>query len=203
MSREFGFGGVDLQPGDHLCGFYFGEAERDVLLLPYLTAGLRDGDKCLGVVDSTKPARVLARLSEAIGDVDVAACLASKQLELWPSEGTYLRSGDFEPDAMMAFWEAHVAAATGEGGYGFARVVGEMSWLARVGLDRKRLLYYESSAHRFAPRYPQSLLCLYDMSKLGSGILFDLLKTHPKLLLGGLVLENPHYLTPEELATQR
>jgi hypothetical protein len=145
---------------------------------------------------------VLDRLGETIGDVDVEACLASKQLELWPSEETYLRSGEFSPDDMMAFWEAKVATATSDGGYSFARLVGEMSWLARVGLDRKLLMYYESSARLFARQYPQSVLCLYDLRKLGSGVLFDLLKTHPKLLLGGMVLENPHYLTPEELPVQ-
>jgi hypothetical protein len=30
-----------------------------------------------------------------------------------------------------------------------------------------------------------------------------MLKTHPKLLLGGMVLENPHYLSPDELLAAR
>jgi hypothetical protein len=32
-------------------------------------------------------------------------------------------------------------------------------------------------------------------------MMLDLLRTHPKLLLGGLVIENPHYLTPDEYLT--
>ena len=29
-------------------------------------------------------------------------------------------------------------------------------------------------------------------------MMLDLVRTHPKLLLGGLVIENPHYLTPDD-----
>lgn len=160
-------------------------------------AGLRDGDKCLAVVDSTDPSDVIARIDDGI---DVAGCLASRQLELWTSSQTYLRTGEFSPDWMIGFWEDQVRATADEGRYDFARVVGEMSWLARVAPDRELVVGYEAWAQRFAPRYPQVLLCLYDLSRLGSGILVDLLKTHPKLLLGGLILENPHHLSSDEFA---
>jgi hypothetical protein len=41
-------------------------------------------------------------------------------------------------------------------------------------------------------------VCLYDLREFGGGLLMELLKTHPKVLLGGLVFENPHYLSPDE-----
>ena len=59
---------------------------------------------------------------------------------------------------------------------------------------------YEAAVNAFAPRYPQAYLCLYDLALFGGGILVDLLRTHPKLLMGGLVLENPHYRPPDDLA---
>jgi hypothetical protein len=31
----------------------------------------------------------------------------------------------------------------------------------------------------------------------------DVLKTHPKMLLGGSVVENPNYLTPDEFLAQQ
>jgi hypothetical protein len=34
-------------------------------------------------------------------------------------------------------------------------------------------------------------------------MLVDLLRTHPKLLIGGLVIDNPHYLSPEEFLAAR
>jgi hypothetical protein len=51
--------------------------------------------------------------------------------------------------------------------------------------------------------HPQVILCLYDLQRHGAGILLDLLTTHPKVLLGGIVLENPHYLSPDEYQASR
>ncbi|QIM22838.1 hypothetical protein G7075_19700 [Phycicoccus sp. HDW14] len=76
------------QPGDHLCGFYYGDEERDALLLPFLRGGLRAGDKCLAVVDSTPVEDVIAEVTEGL---DADALLASGQLELYGSGQTCLR----------------------------------------------------------------------------------------------------------------
>ena len=35
------------------------------------------------------------------------------------------------------------------------------------------------------------------------GMVVDLLRTHPKLLLGGLLLDNPNYMSPEEYRAAR
>jgi len=185
---------VGVQQGDHVCGFYYGDEERDAILLPFLSDGLAAGDKCVAVVDSTPPAELLARL----GVVDEA--VRSGQVEFYGSAETYLRGGSFEPDAMISFWEERARITEQDGRFGFARVVGEMAWLERVPPPREHVVRYESWADGFAVRYPHAILCLYDLRRLGSGILLDLLRTHPKLLLGGLVLENPHHLSSDEFA---
>jgi DNA-binding NarL/FixJ family response regulator len=38
-------------------------------------------------------------------------------------------------------------------------------------------------------------MCLYDLQRFGVSTLVDVIKTHTKVLLEGMVLENPHYLT--------
>ena len=45
----------------------------------------------------------------------------------------------------------------------------------------------ESEMNRFLPLYPQVILCLYDMQQFGGDIVVDLLRTHPKVLFGGMV----------------
>lgn len=199
MSREFGLPDVPLQPGDHVCVCYVGDDERDAILLPFLEAGLRDGDRCLAVVDVPEPATVLERLDPAL---DPAGCVAGRQLQLWGSAETYLRAGRFSSDWMAEFWAEQVRAA-GLDGYELVRVVAEMSWLARTDLERRQLVEHEAWAHRFAAGQGMVLLSLYDLDVLGSGILIDLLRTHPRVLLGNLVLENPHYLSAGEFAGAR
>jgi MEDS: MEthanogen/methylotroph, DcmR Sensory domain len=196
--HEFGLAGVDLSPGDHLCAMYLGQEERDNIVLPYLRAGLRAGDKCLCIIDSSPLGDLLA----GIGDEhEVAAYVASRQLEVRTADEAYLHTLPFTTEAMLEYWENSVGAAVKSGSYVFARVTGEMPWEMRTLPGRTEFFRYEGALNRFAPRYPQAILCLYDLDRFGGGFLVDLLRTHPKLLMGGLVLENPHYRPPEELAT--
>jgi hypothetical protein len=188
---------VTFRPGDHLCGFYYGECERDALLLPYLQAGIRAGDKCVAVLDSVSPQQVLANLGATAEVVD------SGQVELYTAEQTYLSGGSFDADTMIAFWEERAERSRADVRFTAARVVGEMSWLERRPTTRDALVGYETWANSFAARYPQVIVCLYDLQRLGGGILLDLVCTHPKLLVAGLVLENPHYLSGEEFAQRR
>jgi hypothetical protein len=194
-SHDLGVPGVAVAPGDHLCAFYLGDRERDELLLPYLRAGLHEGDKCLGIVDSNDPSTLANELG---GGIDVDACVASKQLELWKSTDSYLRDGKFTIERMIEFWEGTVGPAVQSDGFEFVRVFGEMTWSLRDMPGVEYLADYESEVNRFVPKYPQVILCMYDLREFGGGLLMDLLKTHPKVLLGGLVLENPHYLSPDE-----
>ena len=132
--------------------------------------------------------------------LDTDALLASGQLELHTSATTYLRDGTFAPDEMIAFWEDQAAAGAGAE-HGFARVVGEMSWLERTPTARENVVRYETWADGFALRFHHAILCLYDVRRLGSGIMLELMRTHPKLLLGGLILENPHHRPASHRAT--
>jgi hypothetical protein len=195
-----GVAGVQVKPGDHICAFYVGLEERDQVLLPYLREGLLAGDKVICVVDASEPSEVLASMGP---DIDVDGCIASQQFELRPSTEAYLPEGSFSTGEMLEFWNASVGAALGEGGYTFARAVGEMTWALRDAPGVEELVGYESELNRFMPKYPQLILCLYDLKRFGGGVVVDMLKTHPKLLLGGMLLDNPYYLSPDEFLAVR
>lgn len=47
-----------VSPGTHFCALYSGPAERDRLLFPFLEEGLRNGDKCLCLIDGLEVALV-------------------------------------------------------------------------------------------------------------------------------------------------
>jgi MEDS: MEthanogen/methylotroph, DcmR Sensory domain len=188
---------LSIEPGDHICALYRGVAERDGVLLPYIRAGLESGDKCLAVVDATGPEHLLDRLRH---EIDVDACLACEQLDVMSSDDAYLRTGSFASEEMLAFWDAYASAALDEDRFSFIRIAGEAAWALRDQHTTDELIRYESDLNRFTGRYPQAVLCLYDLTRFGGDILVDLMRTHPKLLLGGLVLDNPHYLSPDEFA---
>ncbi len=188
-NKDDGSPGLQLAQGDHVCAFYFGSAERDEILLPFLREGVRQGDKCIGVVDAVEPTEVAGALG-----VDAEEAIRSGQLELFRSKDAYLRTQRFDPGAMVDFFDDAVGPAMRSGRYGCARVVGEMSWSLRDVPGADDLIEYESEVNDFVPRYAQVVLCLYDLERFGGGLVPDLLRTHPKILLGGLVLDSPHYL---------
>jgi hypothetical protein len=194
-----GVPGVTIAPGDHLCAFYRGLAERDEILIPYLREGLLSGDKCICVVDATDPEQVLAALA---GELDLPPLITNRTLDVQRSRETYLRGDRFSTERMLDFWDDAVGGALANG-FGFARAVGEMTWSLGdlPGVDE--LVSYESKLNRFLPRYPQVILCLYDLNRFTGEILLDLLKTHPKVLLGGMLVANPYYLEPDEFLVGR
>jgi MEDS: MEthanogen/methylotroph, DcmR Sensory domain len=195
-----GIPGVEIIPGDHICAFYPSLAERDEILLPYLKQGLAAGDKCICVVDETDPGIVLARLE---AEFDVETPLESRQLDVQRSEETYLCGGGFSAEVMLDFWDRSIGAAF-DGGFTFSRAVGEMTWALRQMPGVEDLVGYEAQLNRFLPRYPQVILCLYALDRFSGEVLVDVLKTHPKVLLGGMLLDNPYYLEPDEfLASHR
>lgn len=198
---EFGVPGVPLESGDHICALYVSQAERDQIMLPFLRAGLRAGDKCFCVVDSSPTSQVLEDLGD---DVETKDALSRQQLELFTAGETYLRTRPFTTEGILDFWRTTVPVAAAEGGYAFSRVTGEMPWaLHDLPDEREEFFRYEAELNRFAPQYPQAILCLYDLGHFGGGILLDLLRTHPKLVVSGQLVENPYYLPPDQYLSSK
>jgi hypothetical protein len=200
---KFGLPGMVLEPGDHVCAMYLGTRQRDEFLLPFLRSGLMAGDKCLCVVDSSDPQTTVNALRGSLKGIDVEDCLAAGQLEVAGSTGTYLSSGCFAKEEMLDFWEQNVGQLLATGRYRFARAAGEMPEpLRSVPGGLEAFIDYEADLNLFTKRHPQMVLvCMYDLDLFGGGIVVDLVRTHSRLLLGGLVLDNPHFRPPPGWAT--
>jgi hypothetical protein len=53
------------------------------------------------------------------------------------------------------------------------------------------------------PGSPQVILCLYDLEVTRGEVLVDMLKTHPRILIRGIVWDNPYYVEPAEFLAAR
>jgi hypothetical protein len=192
---SYGLPGLDLRPGDHVCAMYAGSAQRDEFLVPYLGSGLLAGEKCVCVLDESEPEATLAALRTM---VDVDAALALHQLELSDATATYLTSGEFVTRDVIGFWDSHVNDALKRGQYASGRVAGEVPSILRErpgGLEA--FMEYEMELYDYSRSHPELvLLCMYDLETFGGAAIVDMLRTHPRVLLGGLVLDNPHFIAP-------
>ena len=199
MTIPFGLPGLDLHSGEHLCAFHRGAAARDDILTAYLRAGLKAGHKCICAIDNTDPETLRAALGEDLaGDRETG----DLPLEIYRSQDVYLAGGEFSTAANMAFWDQAIGAAIRRG-FPAARAVGEMPWSAPQMPGAEGLARYEAELNRFMPRYPQVILCLYDLEASSGEVVIDMLETHPRLLVRGIVWDNPYYLAPAEFLAAR
>ena len=195
-SVALGLDGLSIPSGSHICALFRGIEERDQIIVPFLLEGLRAGNKCTCIIDD--------------GVDDVRAALAADggagaeaELDFRSSKETYLRRGTFSTQEMLDFWDDSVGAAINKDGYPFARSAGETTWTLKELPGLHDFMTYEAELNRFVPRYPQVIMCLYDLDRFSGQNLVDILKTHPKVLMGGTVLENLHYMEPQEFLASR
>jgi DNA-binding CsgD family transcriptional regulator len=204
-----------VEPGDHICALYSGSHERNAVLAPFLHAGLAAGDKCVCIIEADDRSGLLDaigaqpdgatgrhgagdRPTTAPADVDVAACLASRQLELYAAADSLLRTGRFSPDDAIRFWDEGDLAALDAGGYRFVRNAGDTAGAVEMADVLGELTTYEVELDRFVAERTQAFLCLYDVDFFGGAAILELLRTHPKMLLGDEVVVNPYYLLPDD-----
>jgi hypothetical protein len=190
---------IDLQPGSHVCAFYRGDSDRDRLLTAYLGAGLAAGDKCVCIVDSSPTAKRLESLPRNCSSSVARAGRApgGGQLDIHLPESTYLAGGEFTTSDMLTFWAESIAKAEVEG-YSFCRLVGEMTWALRDAPGVEHLIGYESELNRVTSCYPAIVLCLYDLDLFSGEVVINIVRTHPQVLIQGILVENPYYVGPDE-----
>jgi DcmR-like sensory protein len=84
--------------------------------------------------------------------------------------------------AQRACWDNGGAASPSRGDHGIEGCAGEMtsSIIANIGDDD--WITYESELNRFVPRFPQVLLCLYDLNDFSGQLFVDIMRTHPTIL---------------------
>ena len=75
------------------------------------------------------------------------------------------------------------------------RAAGEMPWVLPQPEGEEDFFVYESAVNKIVEDKPAVFMRMYDLDRFGVSMLVDVLTTHPKVLLGGMVLDNPHYLT--------
>jgi hypothetical protein len=47
------------------------------------------------------------------------------------------------------------------------------------------------------------VICMYDLNQVSAGIAFDVVRTHPAALIGGVLQENPFFVPPDVLLEEQ
>jgi hypothetical protein len=63
------------------------------------------------------------------------------------------------------------------------------------------LLEYEARFN-LVPCHQHPVICTYDIGKFRGDVLMGVLRTHPMIILGGILQENPFFVPPDQFARE-
>jgi hypothetical protein len=165
------------------------------VLLPFIKEGFERGDKAIHVVNPKQRNNHLQRLAAA--DIDAAAAQRSGQFELRSNTETYLRDGHFNQDRMLEFFE-QLASGNTKGQFPLSRIVCQMEWAADSQSHMDDLIEFESRVNDVWRRHDDAVICTYDLARVGGDTVIDIMRTHPMIIVGGILQHNPFFVPPEE-----
>ena len=180
----------------HICAFFSDMDEHYRVLQSFMKDGFDQGDKTFHLIDPERREDHLRRLADA--GIDVEESIASGQLEVHPWEDGPLHGERFDQDTWLAGFE-EVLQSGPASGYTKTRFLAQMEW-ALVDLPgTDDLIEFETRVNYVVPKYDDPVICAYDLSKFGASTVMYALRTHPVVIIGGLLQENPFYVDPDQL----
>lgn len=156
------------------------------------------GAKNVHTVDPCLRYEHCRRLASA--GIDLDAKIQNGQFELRDWSNMHLRGGIFDQKQTLALLRQVISDAK-KNGFPRTRFVTNMEWALEAGLDANELLEYEATANfdwmrQNGPVNP--VICSYDLNQFTADIVVDVMRTHPMVIIGGMLRENPFFVPPEE-----
>jgi hypothetical protein len=188
--------GVDLAGRNHVCAFFNTIDEEHRVLGSFYKDGLDRGEKAAHIVDPANREEHLKRLAEA--GIHVQEMMDTGQLQVLPWTDAYVRDHRFDQDAMLATVEKLIQSGAAAG-YALTRLAGHhMDWLFLDKPATYNLVEYEARLNQVLSKYNDPVICNYNPSKFGATVAMDIMRTHPLVIIGGLLRENPFFVPPEQ-----
>lgn len=179
----------------HACAFFHSRDEEYELLLPFSKDGEAAGERLFQVLDRDHIDERRRRLLDA--GIDVSKAERSGQLAIREWEEAYLRRDCFDQFAMLQLIE-EVLTEGRANGFAMTRLWANMEWALQELPGVHDIVEYETRLNKFLPNYNDIVVCTYDLNKFSAPVVMDIMRTHPQVIIGGVLQENPFYVPPDE-----
>jgi hypothetical protein len=198
LDQPIRLAGRNLNKTRHICAFFHSKEEQNEILMPFFKEGYERGEKLFHIVDKQQRHAHLACCGQV--GIPVAEAEQSGQLEVCTWEDAYLKDGYFDGDRMVQILTEVVEGARAR--YGLTRLMGNMEWALEALPGVNEIIEYEAKLNYILPRYPDPVVCVYDLNKHSGSVVMDILRTHPMVIVGGVLQENPLYVPPDQLLAE-
>jgi hypothetical protein len=179
----------------HVCAFFNNEEEEYRVLLPFIKDGFECGHKAVHVVNPGQHEDHLKRLAAA--GIDTSAAQRKGQFELKTNTEAYLPHGHFDKERMVEVFE-QLASGNDKSGFPLSRIVCRMDWVVDHGSYSDDVVEFESCVNEIWNRHEDAVICTYYLGKFGGDTVIDILRTHPMVIIGGILQHNPFLVPPEQ-----
>ncbi len=194
---ELGIGNYSCNWGIHIAGLYETEAQKDEILNGFLKEGALAGDMQLYCPSEQTEEQFKEKFTK-----DCPICKEKvddpEHFSITPPKELYYPNGTFSPFDMDKSLESFFEESQKKGKRNI-RGTAEMAWAldAKAVPGIEHLMAYESRLNYFIPGKPWISICLYNTSKFSGSIIMNVLKTHPYVLNGGVLMQNPFFEDPD------
>jgi len=191
--------GSQLGSTRHVCAFFNSDDEEYRVLLPFIKDGFTCGDKAIHMVNPNQHDDHLKHLAAA--GIDTAAAERAGQLEVRTNADVYLRDGCFDQHRMLGVFEQ--LAGNKNRDYPLSRIVCRMDWAGERRTDVNELIEFESRVNDLWARHDDAVICTYHLNRFSGDTVIDIMRTHPVVIVGGILQQNPFYVPPEQFLRER
>jgi MEDS: MEthanogen/methylotroph, DcmR Sensory domain len=190
------FTGNTFDQRRHICAFFNSSDEQHRVLRSFIKDGFDLREKAFHLVDPERRDEHLGWLAEA--GIDVHEAMGTGQLEVRPWQDGPLRGGRFDQEIWLTSFEQALQSGPAAG-YPRTRFFAHMEWalVDLPGVDD--LIEFEARVNYVISKYENAVICAYDLMRFGASVMIDALRTHPVVIISGLLHENPFFVPPDQL----
>jgi hypothetical protein len=195
-NKPVNLAGSALTHSCHACAFFHTKEEEYRVLMPFIMEGFERGDRAFHIVDPEQRATHLERLAHE--GVDIPAAEASGRLEVLNWRETYLKNGHFDQDLMIETLLKMIDPSNAPPGK-MSRNIANMEWALEDRPGVHEIVEYEARLNQALPHQHDPVVCTYDLSKFDASVVIDIMRTHPMVIIGGILQENPFFIPSEQM----
>jgi hypothetical protein len=190
-----GFGHRELPLPGHLCLIHDSYAELRLRQFDFLADALGDPQHGVGLFGAPGVAEHLRRDLEIDLDRSLDDEVRRGKLVLVES--------DPDPDVYLERVRETLDALSARG-YALSRSLGRVSWNVPGFPEPEDQLWFESRLDALIASSQAIVVCAYDLSALpGCALAYGGVETHPQIVLGGQLTDNPSFIEPQRYFTER
>jgi DcmR-like sensory protein len=200
LNRAVKLAGAEVSCSCHACAFFSSEEEERAVLTPFLRDALAANDRFVQIINKEDQEERVRQLTGSGIDVDGAS--ARGQLQTRPWEEAYLKGGKgFDQNAMLKLIQ-EVLKEGKKNGFEMTRLWANMEWALEDLPGVEQIVEYETRLNHVLPQYDDVVVCTYDLNRFSASTIMDIMRTHPQVIVGGVLQHNPFFVPPDEFLAE-